>query len=128
MTGHAKGSESVTVSWTNLDQIAEREATALKQARRHRSVFQHKSQPAGIVNREQAVFDEHLSEHSPTCYYCGRTLDKDIPSERRTIDNEFIDICTPCAFLHGLVERVERRSKRQGRRHYGRQNRAPVRV
>lgn len=118
---------TIAKSWGILDQVAAREAEALKRARRHRSVFQHKNGPS-LMRREQAVFDEHLTEHAPTCYYCGRSLEKDIPSERRKMDNTFIDVCTPCAFLHGLVERVERRSRRQGGRFNGRKSREALRL
>lgn len=117
--------------WDRLDAAAEREAEALRRARRHRSAFIHSTGNSPLVSREQAAWDEALSEHSPTCYYCGRTLQDTMPSEKRGVDNTFIDVCGPCAFLHDLNKRVSSRHdkhKRGGRRYDRRQDRSPVRV
>ena len=100
-------------NWDILDEVAEREAKALARAKRHRSVFQRHRKGGGVNRMEQCVFDEHLTTHSMSCYYCGRSLEHDIPSERRQVDNQFIDICLPCMFLHGLVESIQARHERR---------------
>jgi len=115
--------------WNQIDAAAEREAQALQRARAHRSAFQRRT-ARKIMDREQAVWEEHLSEHSRSCYYCGRLLQDTMASDRRKRDTTFIDVCGPCAFLHDLVKRVEDRHARYKRGgHYGRrQNRKAVRV
>lgn len=110
-------------SWSALDRAAEQEAQALIKARKHRSVFQNKMK-GKVISREQASYDEGLTEHAHTCYYCGRSLQAEIPTQDRTINNEWIDVCNPCAFLHDLTRRVE--ASREKKQNYGRKNRAAV--
>lgn len=116
----------ITHSWNALDIAAEKEAEALIRARRHRSVFQRRTQ-AKVISRDQASYDEGLTEHSRECYYCGRSLQEDIPTSDRTINNEFIDVCKACAFLHDLSKNVRRRASDR-RYKDARQTRSTTRV
>lgn len=117
----------ITQSWNALDIAAEKEAQALLRARKHRSVFQRRKQ-AKVVSRHQAEYDEHLTEHSRECYYCGRSLQDDIPTSDRTINNQFIDVCNACAFLHDLNRNIKARTSDRRPRHESRQARSVSRV
>jgi hypothetical protein len=100
-------------TWTLIDQIAEREAAALRQARKHRSVWYIHHSGKGVISRDQALFDELLTLHFTTCAFCGSTFDladadPDTKHPMRhgkhtSLNSRDIDICDQCLYLKGRL-------------------------
>jgi len=102
-------------AWTLVDQIAEREAEALRRARKHRSVFYIYHHSKGVISAEQAIFDEGLTLQFTTCAFCGATFDPgpaepDDPhphkhGEHTSLFTQDADICNECMFLKRQIMR-----------------------
>lgn len=91
-------------TWEVIDQIAEREAEALRRARRHRSVwFIHRSS-AGLIHRDQALFDEQLTLHFTHCSFCGAEFRTD---REKSVVTQDVDLCHECRYVHTRLLRSE---------------------
>ena len=81
------------MSYDIYDQMAEREAAALRQARKHLSVFMHRKHKHMLMDREHAVFEEKLEEKFSTCSTCGKLMR--LPPQNETIEQT----CNDCRFI-----------------------------
>ena len=103
-----------TTTWDAIDQAAEREADALRAARRYRSPFE--GSVSSGVTRDQAVWDEGLEEQATSCSFCGRTLtpkddanrDEDMP-QTESLHMQDSPVCRGCAFLDEFIRKVQSR-------------------
>lgn len=101
-------------TWDLIDQEAEKEAEALRKARKFRSFSCKTASQKGVMSRDQAIWDEGLEIHFSHCSFCGKSLDLSeqlnpgapiAKHHRVSLFTKDIDICDACMYLHQQLVR-----------------------